>query len=182
MAKQYQRRKRNMLINKDLQGKLGLKYFLLTIAGSILLGLIFAASSSEHLTISYENDAIKVGSTPSVLIGEILQSGGLFLLIGGILIIIITIVLTHKIAGPLYRFEQTLKAMCARKLDQRIHLRKGDEGKQLGSLINKFNQRISTDMAQLKDAAQRLEDGESKQEILAVLDLYQLDEKTNQPD
>lgn len=178
MAEKFKRRKRNYLINKDLQGKLGLKYLLLTLFGSLMLGLFLAAASSDHLTISYDNNAIKVGNTPMVLAGEILRSGALFVLLGGILIIIITIVLTHKIAGPLYRFEMTLEAMCARKLDQRIYLRKGDEGKKLGQLINDFNLELSADISQLKAAADRLEESEQKSKILEIVDKYQLPEKT----
>ncbi len=180
MAGKYQRRKRNYLINKEMQGKLGFRYLLITLVGSVLLAVVFAFSSADYLTISYNNNAIEVGSTPSILFGALARSGGFFLLIGGTLIIIITIVLTHKIAGPLYRFEQTLKAMCARKLDQQIYLRRGDEGQQLGDLINKFNTELSDDMRQLKEICHQLDDSAEKQALLNILDSYQLAEKTEQ--
>ncbi len=182
MAEKFKRRKRNYLINKDLQGKMVLKYLLLTVCGSILLGLFFAAASSDHITIRYDDSRVEVGNTPSILFSEILQSGALFLLIGGVLIILITIVLTHKIAGPLYRFEQTLTAMCERKYDHQIYLRKGDEGKELGSLINNCNLLLSNDIRTLKALASKLEDGDAKQQILDFLECYQLADETIQPD
>ena len=179
MAERYKRRKRNFLINKELQGKFALLYLLLAIVGLIFIGIFFAASSYDHLTISYDNHTVEVGSTPSVLFGELLRSEGLFLLFGGLLIIIITIVLTHRIAGPLYRFEQTLKAMGENRLDQRIYLRRGDEGQALGQLINDFNQKTSDNLQRLKTIAEGLPDGQEKTDILAILDGYHLLEQTD---
>lgn len=178
MAKKYQRRKRNYLINKDLQGKLGFRYLVITLVGGLLLAAVFAGTSADYLTISYDSDAIEVGSTPMVLFWEMARSGGIFLLVGGLLTIIITIVLTHKIAGPLYRFEQTLKAMGERKLNQRIYLRTGDEGQELGRLINDFNQTLIDDIHRIKEAADKLADGEEKKLLLKIADSYQLPEKT----
>jgi len=174
MSPKFQRRKRNYLINKNLQGKLGLQYLLLTMAGVLLLGLLFTATSSDHLTISYDNRAIEVGSAPQILIGELLRSEGVFLLLGGLLIVLITIVLTHKIAGPLYRFEQTFKAMCQRRLDQRIFLRKGDEGQNLGQLINQFNLTLAEDICKIRAIAEGLGEGEEKKQLLKIVEAYQL--------
>jgi len=170
----FKRRMRNYLINKDLQGKLGLQYLLLTVVSIGLFGLLFAVATSGNLTISYENQGIEVGSTPLVLLGEILRSQGLFLVFGGLLVILITIVLTHRIAGPIYRFEQTFKAMAQRQLDQKIYLRKADEAKELGHLINQFNQQLSNDLAQLKQQAYKITNSENKTAILEILDRYQL--------
>ncbi len=182
MAKKFQRRKRNYLINKDLQGKLVLQYLLLALAGIIILGFLFEVISSDHLTISYDNNVIEVGSTTQILLEEQFYNGWIFLLLGGTLIILITIVWTHKIAGPLYRFEQTIKAMCKRQLDQTIYLRKGDEGKELGTKINQLNQLLIDDISKLKESACNLDESKEKLEILELLNSYQLPEETTKPD
>ena len=177
----YKRQKRNYLINKNLQGKLVLQFLLLTIAVMVFLGVLFAASSSDHLTISYDNNSVEVGSTPRILIVELLRSEGVILLVGGLLLIVITIVLTHKIAGPIYRFEQTLKAMCSRKLDQGIYLRKGDEGRELGTLINDLNLLLTEDISQIKEAVSRLSDSEEKIRLIEITERYRLPIKTDNP-
>lgn len=170
----FKRRKRNFLINKNLQGKFGLQYLLLTFVSIGLFGLLFAVTTSGNLTISYENQGIEVGSTPLMLLGDILRSQGLFLLFGGLLVILITILLTHRIAGPIYRFEQTFKAMMQRQLDQKITLRKSDEAKELSHLINQFNQQLSDDLEQLKQEADKLNDGTERASILTILNRYEL--------
>lgn len=182
MANKYHRLKRNYLINKDLQGKLGFRFLLITLVGGLLLAAVFAGTSADYLTISYDSASIEVGSTPMILFWQMARSGGIFLLVGGLLTIIFTIVLTHKIAGPLYRFEQTVKAMGEHKLDQKIYLRTKDEGQELGRLINEFNQALSDDFRQIKEAVDKLDDSDEKKLLLEIADSYQLTRESNKPD
>ena len=58
-----------------------------------------------------------------------------------LLVIIISAILSHKMAGPVYRFEQTCKAIAKGDLSQRVHLRKGD---QLTELQTEFNKMMDT--------------------------------------
>ncbi len=53
-----------------------------------------------------------------------------------LLVIIISAIVSHKMAGPVYRFEQTCKAIAKGDFSQRVHLRKGD---QLIELQDEFN-------------------------------------------
>lgn len=51
---------------------------------------------------------------------------------------IISIYVTHKLAGPIYRFEKMLKEMIDGDLSVRIRLRKGDDLKELACLLNQL--------------------------------------------
>ena len=53
-----------------------------------------------------------------------------------LLVVIISAILSHKMAGPVYRFEQTCKAIAQGDFPQRVHLRKGDH---LTELQEQFN-------------------------------------------
>ena len=52
------------------------------------------------------------------------------------LIAIISLFVSHKIAGPVYRLEETTKLIAAGDLTHKVHLRQGDE---LGDLQDAFN-------------------------------------------
>lgn len=60
--------------------------------------------------------------------------------------VVIFILLTHKIAGPIYRFEVVAKNMCQRNLNQFIYLRKQDEAGDLANSLNQFNSTLSEDI------------------------------------
>lgn len=53
-----------------------------------------------------------------------------------LLVVIISAIVSHKMAGPVYRFEQACKAIAKGDFTQRVHLRKGD---QLIELQDEFN-------------------------------------------
>ena len=61
-----------------------------------------------------------------------------FLLI--LAIAIISVFLSHRIAGPIYKFEQTIKGCASGKNVKEIKLRKGDEFYELASAINNLIQ------------------------------------------
>jgi len=91
-----------------------------------------------------------MGQTPVMLLKNALAANWLFLVTCGSLVVIAAIIGTHRIAGPLFRFEKTLDNMNKRNLSDTIHLRGKDEGKDLASKINDFNQALSLDLRAVK--------------------------------
>ncbi|MBI9089264.1 MAG: methyl-accepting chemotaxis protein [Desulfobacterium sp.] len=149
-------KRRNYFINKEFQGKYIFKYFLLVALGSILFSLIFSFFSSNTLSIVYENYHLKIGTTPGILLTKMLSTQWFFIVIGGGGTIVFTLFLTHRIAGPFYRFEKTLDAMVEKDLSQIIVLREKDEGKALAKQINGFNGMLSSDVNQMLKNAEKI--------------------------
>jgi len=59
-----------------------------------------------------------------------------------ILIMVIGIFYSHRMAGPIYRMEQDIKKVLAGEKDLRIKVRKKDKFKELAELINKLIQKL----------------------------------------
>lgn len=134
---QYKRR--NYFINKEFQGRYIFNYFLLAAIGSLLFIAIFSFFSSNTLSIVYDNYHLQIGLTPGILFKKILTTQWLFVVFGGGMVAIVTLILTHRVAGPFYRFEKTLDEMLNGDISKKIILRKKDEGKDLAQKINAFN-------------------------------------------
>lgn len=141
MSKVYKRR--NIFIKKSFQGKLILSSFLFVGGGCLLFILLLGFVSSDTLTISYTSHDIQHGQTPLMLIKQILIANWILIAIGGIFLIIASLLLSHRIAGPLFRFEKALDNMRAGYLDDTIKLRGKDEGQELAMKINQFNSQLS---------------------------------------
>ncbi len=150
MAQNYQRKKRNFFIKKDFQGRIILAVFLAVIISCLFFIVIFGLFSADTMTISYENNELQMGQTPVMLFKNALAANWLFLVTCGSLVVIAAIIGTHRIAGPLFRFEKTLDSMNKRNLSNTIHLRGKDEGKDLASKINDFNHALSEDLRTAK--------------------------------
>lgn len=136
---QQQYKRRNYFIKKEFQGRYIFNYFVLAGIGSLIFIAIFSFFSSNTLSIVYDNYHLQLGVTPGILFKKILSTQWLFLVIGGGLVIIFTLFLTHRVAGPFYRFEKTLDSMIEGDISGKVALRPKDEGKDLAQKINAFN-------------------------------------------
>lgn len=142
-------KRRNFFIKKDFQGKLILGYFLFVIGGCLFFMILLGAFSADTLTISYNNNDLQLGQTPVILLKEILAAQWIFIISGSVFIIIAAMLITHRIAGPMFRFEKSLDSMLKNNLNDTIHLRTKDEGKELAKKINDFNQSLSITLKNL---------------------------------
>jgi methyl-accepting chemotaxis protein len=84
-----------------------------------------------------------MGRTPIMLLKETLAAHWLFIVIGGAFLVAAAMLITHRIAGPLFRLERALDNMLKGKLNDTIYLRTNDEGKELAKKINDFNANLS---------------------------------------
>lgn len=149
--------RRNFFIKKDLQGKLIFHSFLLAFAGVVAFALIFSLLSADNLTISYQDQYLRIGRTPMILLKQLLTAHWLFLVFVGFFIVANTLLLSHRIAGPHYRLEQTFSAMENKNLDQCIHLRAKDLGKELAEQLNRINAMLSGDLHRMQRLCKEME-------------------------
>lgn len=139
MNRQAQHKRRNYFINKEFQGRYIFNYFILATIGSVLFIGVFSLFSFNTFSIVYDNYHLQLGVTPGILFKKILSTQWLFVVVGGAVVVIITLILTHRVAGPFYRFEKTLDEMVEGDISSKIVLRQKDEGKELAQKINAFN-------------------------------------------
>jgi methyl-accepting chemotaxis protein len=142
MAKHHKRK--NFFIKKNFQGKLILSYFLFITGGSLFFILLLGIFSADTLTISYTNHDLQFGQTPLILLKKVLAAHWIFIASGAVFTIIAAMLITHRIAGPLFRFERALDNMLQKDLTDNVALRTKDEGKELAKKINAFNRDLST--------------------------------------
>jgi methyl-accepting chemotaxis protein len=155
MAKGYKRR--NIFIKKDFQGKLILSTFLLVMGGGLLFMAMFTLFSADTLTISYTNNDLQFGQTPLMLIKQALIANWILIAIGGTILVIAAMIFSHRIAGPMFRFEKTLDNMISGRLNDQIHLRGADEGKELAAKINQFNADLSKSLRTINHNTKAIE-------------------------
>jgi len=159
-------KRRKILIKRSFQIKSAL----------IMLVLLGAACfmvwwETYHSLTGLSREGIIKDPALLVMLGKIskivLVKAGLFLGVAWIL----SIALTHYIAGPIYRFEKSFEALKSGDLTHRIHLRKGDELKFLGSSFNEtmgsLQENIKSDRLLVEAVARQL-DNESNEKFLKL--------------
>ena len=143
-------KRRNYFIKKDLQGKYIFSFFIFMVAGSIIFTLILSLLSSDTMTIVYDNNKLRIGKTPLMLMKEILSAQWIFIVAGGFMVVILSMFLTHRFAGPIFRFEKSIEEMTTGNLNFRIYLRAKDEGKELAEKINILIDMLSSNIKEMR--------------------------------
>ena len=143
-------KRRNYFIKKDLQGKYIFSFFIFMVAGSIIFTLILSLLSSDTMTIVYDNYQLRIGKTPLMLMKEILSAQWIFIVAGGFMVVILSMFLTHRFAGPIFRFEKSIEEMTKGNLNFRVYLRAKDEGKELAEKINILIDMLSSNIKEMR--------------------------------
>lgn len=149
--------RKRYFIKGSMQGKFIATFLILITLGGIAFTAIFSIFAVDTFTLIYKTYGIEHGKTSFTLIKELIKEHWLFIIIGNIIIIIAATILTHRFAGPLYRFEKTLDDMIEGNLCNEIKLRRNDEGKELARMINEFNRMLSNDLTKIGSISDEIE-------------------------
>lgn len=138
-APQFKRR--TIFVKKNLQFR-----YMTLIVLSVLAGLLIMAFELTF-TLNDIFDKYPVllqplyDNFPSIAYGFIYK-----IVIYVVFVVLISAILSHKMAGPVYRFEQTCKAIAKGDFSQRVHLRKGDQLTELQDEFNKMMDRVEAEL------------------------------------
>ncbi len=134
-------KRRTIFIKKKLQ----LRYMLLIIL-SVLCGLsIMALELTATLNDLFDTYPVLVQPIYDQFL-PIVSSFFYKIIIYLLFVVLISAILSHKMAGPVYRFEQTCKAIAKGDFSQRVHLREGDQFTELQDEFNKMMDRIESEI------------------------------------
>jgi methyl-accepting chemotaxis protein len=123
-------------IKKDFQTKFILKFCLLLLAGVIVsTGLLFFFSQ-DTLTSSFQDSKLVIENTAMAILPNVIYTGLITLALLAIATIIVTLFISHRIAGPMFRFEKELKEIGEGDLTKKVSLRKKDQAQELADCIN----------------------------------------------
>lgn len=158
-------KRRNYFIKKDFQSKFILKFCFILLCGIILsTGLVFIFSQ-ETLTSSFSNSRLVISSTAQAIMPTLLITNLITLGIITIAAIGVTLFMSHRIAGPMFRFEKDIKKIAGGDLNVRINLRKKDQFSEMAGAFNEmaseFHKKITGINQQIDDAVNNREASEN---------------------
>jgi len=143
--KKYKNRRKKYLINKPVQfAYAGITIWLLLIA-TILVGTITYYLTLNTILTQIETEKQLIDTYAIVKDINLLLGKRIGILLGFIVIftLILEILFLHRIAGPLYRIEKTLKDLAEGKKVEKIKLRKKDFFKSLAEATNQVIETFS---------------------------------------
>lgn len=158
--------------------QLNLVFSFLTIA---MIILVITASNIAFFVMYFKNfiltqsESIKL----TVLMRAALSAFGmklLFLFLAEIIIIFIMgILISHRIAGPIFKVMKIVKFNKEGDLSQKIVLRKSDLLFELASSINEYTDSIKEKITTIKKVSSDLPDCPEKESLIKELDIFKVE-------
>ncbi len=157
-------RRRNYFVGKDFQGRFILRFFLTILIGAVIFTAILSIFSAHTLTVTYEDSYLRLDRTPKALLLQIVRAYGVYIVLLGVAISVVSLFVSHRIAGPLFRLERSVEEITKGDLSFRITLRKKDELKELAALMNTM---LDTLSGRLKEARSYADAAQSEMTVLS---------------
>ncbi|RLB25540.1 MAG: hypothetical protein DRG71_03830 [Deltaproteobacteria bacterium] len=155
-------KRQTYLVEKRFQISFILKFCLLVLAGVIVSSALIILLTRGTLTSTFVNSKLTIQSTASVILPALLYTNLITLGLVTVATIVVTLFVSHKIAGPLYRLEKELKAIGDGDLTRQISLRRKDQvtrlARSLDEAVNQLRAKVKdirTDLEQLDELARK---------------------------
>lgn len=130
--------------------------------GALVHGYFLFRITSKDVGDSFLSAHNRLRSTWEVLKRPIIVTNGLSFIIVSISFVLISILISHRLIGPMFKIASRIKDMTLGRFDlDPVKLRKGDEGKILSDAVN----RLSDDMNMRFSALKKLRDDIEKARV-----------------
>jgi nitrogen fixation/metabolism regulation signal transduction histidine kinase len=169
-------KRRQYLVKKKFQLGLLAIFIALIIAESILIAAFLMYAANNTLTTGYANSTLRIERTTSFFFVSTALIM-LIVLVGiGLAGLVLFVLFSHRLAGPLYRFEKTLRQIEGGDLTARINLRKTDQLMEMKEAFNSLTRsldakvgKIKADFAEIERALTVSNDPHASARILEIL-------------
>jgi len=160
----YQRR--NYYIDKKFQTDFIVRFWLIVALGSLFTVVAVYWLAKNTTTVGIMDGRVAVHTTAEYLLPLMVQTVSIELAVVSLLTILMTLYISHKIAGPLHRLKVTLKALGNGNLKP-MHFRQGD---QLQEVASSYNEALE----KLNEKIKRIKNSSSIEEIRKIVDTFKL--------
>jgi methyl-accepting chemotaxis protein len=167
-------KRKSYFIKKDFQARFILKFCLLLLTGVVISAGLLFFFSQDTLTSSFQQSRLVIKNTSVAILPAILYTSLITLALLTVATIFVTLFISHKIAGPMFRFEKELKEIGQGDLTKKVVLRKKDQTADLARCINDMTAGLHEKIVDIRTEVERtLESARKKntpQEIIEGLE------------
>ncbi|RLB15715.1 MAG: hypothetical protein DRG82_10895 [Deltaproteobacteria bacterium] len=144
-------RRRKYFIKKDFQFKFVLKFCGVVLGGVLISTALLFFFSQNTLTSSFSHSRLVIKSTGSAILPAVIYTNLIVLGLISLAAVLVTLLVSHKIAGPLFRFEKELQDISAGNLRTKMSLRKQDQMVEVAESLNQMVEALHEKVMNVRD-------------------------------
>ncbi len=150
-------KRKNIFIKKGFQTNFSLKFLVLIVIESFMVSGLFSYLLRGTVITGYTGTELIIARTGEFFMPKMLLANLAVIVITASAGFLILLLVSHKIAGPLYRFEKSLEETGKGDLTHRFSLRSDDQMGVLAKRLNDFNSTMDSSIAKMQEEIAGLE-------------------------
>lgn len=158
-------KRRQYYINPRFQARFIVRFCGVLLLGALLSICITMLTTQATLTSSFEGAELVIEKTSLAILPSVILTNVITTFVVGILVILVTLFISHKIAGPMYRFEMDIEEIAEGDLQKTIKIRHGDQFESVAKSLNAMVKELNKKLIEIKHDFDRLD---NKAEELGV--------------
>lgn len=165
-------RRRNFFIKKSFQSSFAWRFAaLIALEAFLISGLFLFYVSRGTLTTGYSGMELRIERTASFFFTSFLFLSAITAIAMALVAMLVFVVLSHRIAGPVYRLQKSLHEIRHGNLTYQIRLRRKDELGDLAFELNRMAQFLDDKVGEMKGEIRRSAKGTDLAALRRLQDL-----------
>jgi len=156
-------RRKHYFVKKDFQFRFILKFCLIVLIGAIISTSLLFLFSQGTLTSSFQQSRLSIKNTALAILPAVIYTNLITLGLIALATIAVTLFVSHRIAGPMFRFEKELKAIEEGDLTKDIRLREKDQITDMAATLNNTIASLHEKVLDIQTGVEHLIESASKQ-------------------
>ena len=135
-------KRRIVYIHKPFQRSFILKFCAIALVAMLFASLFLYFLSKDTMTATYRYHHLSLHETSDAILPALIITNSLVLLVFVVATILLTLYVSHKIGGPLYRFGESLESIGEGNLKLHMKLRPHDQLKDFADQMNRMTENL----------------------------------------
>lgn len=158
-------KRRQYYIDKKFQRRFIMQFLLIILVGGLLSVGLTMLTSQDTLTSSYDGTRLAIEKTSVAIMPSVIVTNIITTCVISIIAAVVMLLVSHKIAGPMFRFESDLKVIAEGDLQKKIQIRNGDQFVGMVKNLNEMVESLNTKMTEIQQDLDMLTHSASGQNL-----------------
>ncbi len=164
-GKKHSYKRKHYLVKKEFQVKFMLKFCLLILSGVIVSTATLLLFTQGTLTTSFQGSRLAIEKTAFAILPSVLLTNLITLGLVSLASAVVILFVTHKVVGPMIRFEQDIMVIGQGDLTKRIRLRNKDQLTETADKLNKMTGNLHAKVLDIRNGLEHIIGAASEKDV-----------------
>ena len=162
-------KRRKFFINRSFQTRFIVKFLLILLLAGVVSIVLTLLTTKGTLTSSFVDSKLVIQKTSLAIMPSVIYTNIITTAVVGLVAIVVVLLVSHKIAGPMFRFDKDIVRVSKGDLKSKIHIRNGDQFEEIASSLNVMISSLNAKISSIRKTVDDLADAAEKQDAAKEL-------------